>query len=266
MKAADLKEHPPKIIIYSRPGLGKTALAMTLGEDCLYLDMDDNLDVAFGLHDQFREQRLSVEVEQFLETNPNVANAFNNFKNRLVKIVNECTRGTFPYKAIVLDSLTSLAAGAQDMVMGNNSKLGQNPQIQHWGSILNEIERVVVKLRALPVFVFVLAHEMTFTSEDSSTVQIAIPGQKLPGRITRMFNEIWYLRAKPLGGNKFEYYIQTVPTTSITCRSGRGLKTGTVFASVDKEGNPTGSVGMWDIVQKIYDLKKEDINQPTTTK
>jgi len=256
MKVSDLVSAPPKILIYSGAGTGKTALALTLGESCLYLDLDDNMDVAFGLKDQLQPERLKVEVEQFLDT-PRRTKAFTTLKQRVFKIANECHAGTFQYKVVVLDSLTSLAVAAQNMVMAGSNKVGDNPQIQHWGLLLTEIENVITMLRSLPIIVFVLAHETTFTADDINKVQIAIPGQKLPGRITRMFNEIWYFRNQPKGQGIHQMYIQTTPTSAVTCRSGRGLKTGTPFATIDKQGLPTGSVSLWTILDQIQQQNKE---------
>jgi hypothetical protein len=169
-------------------------------------------------------------------------------------------RGGFPYDVVVLDSLTSVAAASQNATMYASSKLGVNPQIQHWGLLLNDIERVIVYLRALNVLVVVIAHETTFTADDINKIEIAIPGQKLPGKITRMFSEIWYFRTKPAGQGIQELYLQTVPTSSITCRSGRGLPTGTCFGRISKAGLPTASVSAWDLVEKIRRTDKE----PTT--
>lgn len=262
MKVAQLRALPIKLLIYSRAGLGKTALALTLGEDCLYLDMDDNMEVAFGLKDQYLTDRQCVEVEQFIDYDRTKALAFMNLRKRIIKISNDCMKGTFEYKYVVVDSLTSLALSAQHQCMVNASKGGQNPQIQHWGWILNEILQITTMIRALPVVVLVLAHETTFTADDVSVIQIAISGQKLPGQITRMFNEIWYLRAKATGGGAQTLYIQTVPTSSITCRSGRGLPTGTPYAMIDKSGKPVGSVGMKDLLAMIDRKDKE----PATAK
>jgi hypothetical protein len=260
MKVGDLKALPLKVLIYSRAGMGKTALALTLGGDVDYIDMDDNLEVAFGLMDEFRDTRLGATVHQFLDNEPNKATAFAKVKKYLQGVQADCHAKKFPFKAVCLDSLTSLAAAAQRMIMHNSGMAGQNPQIQHWGMILNEIENIVTLLRSLPVVVFVLAHQTTFTSDNVSEIQISIPGQKLPGRITRMFNEIWYFRVRALGQGQQEFYIQTVPTSDITCRSGRGLATGTRFGGMDKSGKPLKSVGLWDIMEKIQRKETQTVS------
>jgi hypothetical protein len=259
MKVGELQSLPPKILIYSRAGLGKTGLALTLGGRALYHDLDDNLEVAFGLDDQFREDRMSVEVKQFLDRDPKKASAFNKFKAAVKSVCADCNAGKFAYDAYVVDSLTSVAHAAQNQIMSNSSKIESNPEIQHWGLIITEIERIVTWIRALPIPVFILAHEMTFVSDDVAEVHISMPGQKLPGKITRMFNEIWYIRARAVGGGVTELYVQTVPTKTITCRSGRGLPTGTRFATIQKDGTPKDSVGLWELYEMIQRKEKQPV-------
>jgi hypothetical protein len=251
MKASELAAMPPKILIYSRAGLAKTSLLMTLGEELLMHDFDDNLEVAFSLNDQFKTDRMCVEVEQFLDPDPRKASAFVRYRKKLLDIANQANAGTFPYGYYGLDSLTSLAAAIQNNIMGNAGKIEQNPEIQHWGLIITAIERVTTWIKALPIPAFILAHETSFVTDDHNEVQISIPGQKLPGKITRMFSEIWYIQAKARGGGNTDLIIKTVPTQSITCRSGRGLPTDTRFATITKDGSPKDSVGMKQLLSMI---------------
>lgn len=268
MKASEMQAKPPKILIYGPAGCGKTALFMTLGEAAQLYDLDDNVDVAFGLKDQLQDQRLKVDVQQFLDDDPKKGNALGAVKKAVIKTVNDCRKGDYPFQILGLDSLTSLSVAAQRSVMGASGNTDANPQIQHWGMLLTEIHNLVLKLKALPIPVFVLAHETTFTSDDINKVEIAIPGQKLPGMITRMFSEIWYLRLRQAGQGRQEFYIQTAPTSSITCRSGRGLESGTVIGSADKTGTPGESTSLWDLLDRIgwkptlTDTQGVDIQEP----
>lgn len=259
MKVAELQSHPPKVLIYGPAGRAKTALALTLGDRCEYLDLDDNLEVAFGLHDNLRDQRLAVNVTQYIDRDPTKATAFDRFKKRIHTIAAECQKKTYPYESLVTDSLTSVGVASQRKIMSNSGGIDKNPQIQHWGMILTEIENVIMAIRALPIRVFVIAHQTEYTDEDTTLVQIAVPGKKLPGKITRLFSEIWYVRMRQIGQGKNEFYIQTAPTTSITCRSGRGLRSGLTFGTIDKQGNPGTSVGLWEILEKIEQAKKEPV-------
>lgn len=251
MKAYELALLPPKPLIYSRPGLGKTALALTLGPTCLYYDLDDNMEVAFGLRDQFRDERLNVEVEQFIDRDPHKATAFTEFNRQVLAVAKACVQGNFEYEYLVVDSLTSLSVACMHNVLASERKIGTNPEIQHWGKRDTALFRVVSILRTLPIPVFMLAHEMIEDTGGTQVVKIAVEGKKLPPKIVRMFNEIWYLRAKPAGAGVTELFLQTVPTTSITCRSGRGLTTGTRYATILKDGSPQNSVGLKELLDRI---------------
>lgn len=264
MKAYELAALPPKPLIYSRPGLGKTALAMTLGEECLYIDLDDNLEVAFGLDDSFKSDRLSVEVKQFLDESPNKSDAFDRCSAFITKVSNQCQRGEFQYKYLVIDSLTSLQVACMNGVLFKENRLGTNPEIQHWGKRDTQLFRLVSILRTLPIPMFMLAHEMVEDVGGTMTVKIAMDGQKLPPKIVRMFNEIWYLRARPGKLSSTELYVQTVPTTNITCRSGRGLVTGTRYATILKDGTPENSVGMIELL-KMIERKEADLKATVST-
>ena len=258
MKLSELpSDKPAKVLIYGPAGRGKTALLLTLGERLQVIDMDDNLEVGLGLNDNLREERLKVDVKQFLDTDyPNKIVAFDRVKEYLRGVMIACHKGPYKFDILGLDSLTSLATASQNQIMKNIGKLGQNPQIQNWGLILNEIENVITIIRALPIPVIILAHETSFVADDINQVQIAIPGQKLPGKLTRMFSEIWYIRIKAIGGGKQEIYMQTLPTEAVTCRSARGLKTGCKVATLHKDKPTTDSVSLWELLEKIK-LKKE---------
>lgn len=252
MNVSELAALPPKVLIYGPAGRGKTALALTLGETAQVLDMDGNLEVGIGLKDNLQSERIKVDVKQFLDNDyPEKIYAFNQVNKYVNGVAADCHKGTYPFKVLILDSLTALAAASENQIMGNAGKVGKAPQIQEWGLILREIENVLTTIRALPIPVFILAHETTFTAGDINQVQIAIPGQKLPGKITRMFSEIWYIRIRAVGGGSMEIYIQTMPTEFITCRSARGLKTGYKVATIHKNKPTIDSVPLWDLLKKI---------------
>jgi hypothetical protein len=148
------------------------------------------------------------------------------------------------------------------MVMCNSGRPGENPEIQHWGLLLNEIQNIIVLLKSLQIPAIFIAHEMVLTLDESTVVRIALPGQKLPGAITRLFTEIWYMRIRQTGQGKSEIYLQTSPTSSVTCRSGRGLKSGERVATIDPKNPSMNSVSMWNLLETInWRLSNDEVKE-----
>lgn len=222
----DIESKVPKILIYSPAGTGKTALALSAGADTEILDMDDGVLTGQTLDDKWKEERLKVEVKQFLESDPLKAVAFKKFKNRMIKIAKECTEGKYPHKLLTVDSLTSFADGAVRYIMYNSSMLGQAPQIQHWGTAFIEIENILTLIRSLPIPVILLAHEQIKTIDKKDVTDLAVSGRNLPSKIRRFFDEVWWINVRNAAGGKVERKIQTKSTESIGCRSRWNMEDG----------------------------------------
>ncbi len=231
-KIKDLKGRPPKILMYSGAGTGKTALACTLGSSLELLDLDDGLQTALTLKDDFTKARHEVEATQFREEQPHVrADAYRKFKEHLIKITNLCHQGKYPYKALCLDSISALGEMALNNIMSNSGRLGDQPEIQHWGMAIGEIKQIMLMLRALPIVVVVIGHEMVKTigpkGGQKDMILLSIYGQNLPGTILAYFDEVWRLRVKPKGQNKFDYVINTVNNGLADAKSRSNLPSGT---------------------------------------
>jgi len=243
--------------------------------------MDDNLDVAHGLKDNLSKDRLEVDVKQFIDANPiSQPTAFKKVKQYILSVQQMCQKGTYPFDVLCLDSLTALSVASQYEVMKNSGKAGDNPEIQHWGLLLTEIENVITYLRALPIPVIFICHELLLTAEESpnlkveigknqgpsqiSKVAIAIPGQKLPPKITRMFSEIWYMDIQNIGQGKSKILLRTLPTETITCRSGMGLKNGKKIGIITKDGASQDSTSMLDLL-KLVGWQPDDATIGETT-
>lgn len=259
MKVADLVKRPPKILIYSGPGTGKTALTLTLGEKLQIIDLDDGLRTANALEDKFKAARLAVDAKQFLEPSPHTsALAFKRTKECLIGIANDCQRGRYPFEFLALDSLSSLAEYALNYVMANSSRLGGQPEIQHWGLAISEVKQCLMILRSLPICVIVIGHEQIKTIGSGPSAEdkifLGVYGQNLPLQVPGYFDEFWRMRVRPIGGGKFEYVVQTQATDVADAKS-RGC-----LPNLTNAGG-----GMMDLLKKLgYEPRPEQPRSEVT--
>ncbi len=87
---------------------------------------------------------------------------------------------------------------------------------------------------------------------ETSKLELAISGKNMPAQVTRLFDEVWYMRAT--GGAKKKYTIQTDNNSFIVARSRSCIPNMT-----------DTSIGMWKLLEKMG-YKKEPSNAvvPTT--
>lgn len=255
-KLIDLPSRHPKVIIYGPVKIGKTALALTLGEDALMIDFEDGLLTGQTLEDEHQQARGQVEVVQFLDLDRSKATAFTKAKAHALELANKYNRGETPFKAVIVDSLTSMAEASVNGVLATGDHLGKNPQIQEWGLAFTDIKNYLSIIRSMPVVFILTAHEAVKTvgkgtSAEDKTV-VAIPGKNLPAQVGQLFDELWYMRARAVGAGKSEFYLQTVQTSAALAGSRGNLANNT---KVD--------AGLWKLIEQ---LKKRKEGEAVVTK
>lgn len=229
MKLEELPIKPPKILLYGSSGSGKTALATTCGPHCQVIDFDDGVETARTLADSFQPQRRQIDVLQALERDPAFPTAYAKGKEHLRGVATQCNQKKYPFKVLVIDSLTSMADACLRMVLKNSNKLetsggmAMNPEIQHWGLAFLEMESFLSIARSLPIAVILIAHEQMNEIDGVNKLQLAISGKKNPTKIPRFFDELWYMKTRNAAGGKIEYVIQTNSTAGIEARSRKNI-------------------------------------------
>jgi hypothetical protein len=261
MKLEDLQVKAPKILLYGPPGSGKTALALTVGEAGHVLDLDEGVMTGLTLDDKFKDVRRKVEVNQFFEEDPTKGEAFAKVRAALYKISNLCRSGDYPYRVLVLDSLTALVEYSMRSVLWNSGDVEKRMEIQHYGLAFQQVKNLFAIIKSLPISVIVIAHDMV---DENGNILLATSGQKLPYELPRYFDEFWYAKKKPAAGGKTSFTIQTKPTHRLTCRSRFNIPDG---ASMD-----TGMQRMYEIMGYSLEVKVNKTeggvteNKPVTVK
>ena len=252
VKLSELKPTPPHICIYGEVGSGKTALALTCGARAQIIDLDNGLRTGIALHDQFREDRLQVDVKQFLELDPvNKITVFSRVKAYIYGLSRDMKAGNWPFEVLIIDSLSTFADSSVATIMHNSGRIGKNPEIQHWGMAITEIKNVLNVVKTFPCVVILIAHEQVKTigtpPHEENKLELALFGKKLPSQIARYYDELWYLRNKPAGRGKISRTLQTVSNGIVAARSRDCLPDLT-----------DADIGMWALLKKIgYEPKKE---------
>lgn len=219
----DLEITPPHILLYGKPGAGKSALLQTLGDKVQILDFDDGVITGKTLKDKWFETRKKANFIDLVERNPRNTTIFAKTEDIVQKTLEDCIKGTFPYEAFVLDSFTTLADHAMLYTLHKDGKsINANPEIQHWGRTFNRLNALLLDLFALPITVILVCHEKqgldTHEIKDDRQVEICISGTKFPSQVCSKFGEIWRCKAPRTTGKKY-YEIQTMADYLTTCRT-----------------------------------------------
>jgi hypothetical protein len=125
------------------------------------------------------------------------------------------------------------------------------PEIQNWGSMVNEAERFILMLRSLKCPVIMTAHEGFAETEGGASVRIINSITKNHGRnkIAWLFDECLYMHTRPLGANKYGYVL-TGRSVDLPCRTRSGIL-------ADTDITECGLKGLLEKMGYSYDPKAD---------
>lgn len=148
-----------RVLLYGKPGLGKTSAIRGLVGKTLVLDLDGSSRVLSGLED--------VDVITFDREEP--IKSMKEFLNESKEIIQG-------YKTLVIDNLTAFEKD-WFVARGLHSKNGIRNEIQDYGDYTNYFLRFITKIYSLPINIYVTAWESKreVSLEDGTSLTEYIP-------------------------------------------------------------------------------------------
>ena len=217
-KLSEIKtEGALKILIFGNAGTGKTCFAASMPGPILYLDFDGKVDSAAMFYAGNKALLDGVDVRELAQ------GVCKHPMQELESIFNKELEGKeFPYKTIVLDSLTTFSSLALKYIVDTNpgvkrveSRQGKQPCMQDFGILKRYFAGLIPQLLGLPCNVIMLGHISTV--KDDLTGQI-VRGPLMDGSFAQQlpiyFKEVWHSYVE-----KGKYLVQTQADYKFDCRS-----------------------------------------------
>ncbi len=228
MRAADLANinKPPNICIVGRAGCGKTALVSQAGEGAFLADFDGGMRTALTLQDKFTPRRQAIEFEEFYDENPYEPRGYARFKIMLQSWLKEPKQVP---RAFVIDSLTGLKKSLIRYIMKGAGHAFKQPEIQHWGTMITELEQILFILRSLPCMTLMTAHDGFVEGTDSNgktqIMQIINSITRNHGRneLAWLFDEVLYMKSRSLATGLFKATVTAKSVGDLPIRTRSGI-------------------------------------------
>jgi len=219
MKASDLTNTPPKVVIVGEAGCGKTALISQAGSGSYMFDFDDGMRTAQTLEDKFSSLRRSTEFDIYRDPNPADPVMWVRAKSKIAELISK------PPRAICIDSLTGLAQSA--MLYTMKTQKGDPfaiPKLPDYQAMVKEVDKFIILALAVKCPLLMSAH-IGIADMDNYSIPIINSITKPHGRnrISWLMDEVLYMECRDVGQGKLGYFLSgRKPNLPVRTRSGFG--------------------------------------------
>ena len=226
MKAKDLLSlvNNPSILFYGPAGSGKTGL-VSQAKNSYMFDFDGGMRTAALMEDKFTPLRYECEFDTYVDDRPEFPKMWNKAVDKILEFSKLSAAGKLPYDCIIIDSLTGMAKCMQLQIMVLAGGSFKKPQIQHWGDMVNEMEKALTILRSLKCLLLVTAHESVAEVDGINLVRpMSVTEKHGRNKLAWLFDEVLHTKLRPAGAGKHKYTLSGSETTSIMARTRSRMK------------------------------------------
>lgn len=210
-----------RVLVVGEPGTGKTIFAAGFPLPIKYLDFDNKISSAARYYASDKERLEGIDVT-------NLSAALNDDPiNEFMKIVGELSQyqkqGTYPFRTLVIDSITTFSAACLQHIVKTNpginrvkSAQGVQPGMQDFGILKREFQRLISGLLTLDMNVVMLGH--VSIDKDENTGEL-LRGVQMDGSFAQQlpiyFEEVY----RSYIDDKGKHVLQTKSDSKFKCRS-----------------------------------------------
>lgn len=214
-----------KILAYGLSGAGKTVFACSFPGLIWVADFDGKISSAAS----FYAGTSQLEVIDY--DNFSGKGDFKAFWKRFVELREAAKKPeSFPYKTVVLDSITTFSASLMNEVMaqnpGDESKRSHVsdttvPHLKDYQIAISHIKNTITTILSWPCNVIMIAHLQIDKDEFTGEIlrQPMIFGKDLPGWLPMVFEEVYYCSVQAGEGKNPFRYIGQARGPKYVCRT-----------------------------------------------